>query len=90
MAKEKLKMIESPCVACCKLDSAKVCIGCYRHISEIVDWNRRSEAELAAIMQQVAARKIKYQQQDLTQLATSAITQAEWQAAKQASKRSPD
>lgn len=90
MAKEKLKMIESPCVACCKLDSAKVCIGCYRHISEIVDWNRRSEAELAAIMQQVAARKIQYQQQDLTQLATNAITQAEWQAAKQASKRSPD
>ncbi|OYW96245.1 MAG: DUF1289 domain-containing protein [Alishewanella sp. 32-51-5] len=83
-------MIESPCVACCKLDSAKVCIGCYRHISEIVDWNRRSEAELAAIMQQVAARKIQYQQQDLTQLATSAITQAEWQAAKQASKRAPD
>jgi hypothetical protein len=90
LAKEKLKMIESPCVACCKLDSAKVCIGCYRHISEIVDWNRRSEAELAAIMQQVAARKIQYQQQDLTQLATSAITHAEWQAAKQASKRSPD
>lgn len=90
MAKEKLKMIESPCVACCKLDSAKVCIGCYRHISEIVDWNRRSEAELATIMQQVAARKIQYQQQDLTQLATSAITQAEWQAAKQASKRAPD
>ncbi|EIW88438.1 hypothetical protein AGRI_10853 [Alishewanella agri BL06] len=83
-------MIESPCVACCKLDSAKVCIGCYRHISEIVDWNRRSEAELAAIMQQVAARKIQYQQQDLTQLATSAITHAEWQTAKQASKRSPD
>jgi len=83
-------MIESPCVACCKLDSAKVCIGCYRHISEIVDWNRRSEAELATIMQQVAARKIQYQQQDLTQLATSAITQAEWQAAKQASKRAPD
>jgi hypothetical protein len=83
-------MIESPCVACCKLDSAKVCVGCYRHISEIVDWNRRSEAELVAIMQQVDARKIQYQQQDLTQLATSAITQAEWQAAKQASKRSQD
>jgi hypothetical protein len=41
-------------------------------------------------MQQVDARKIQYQQQDLTQLATSAITQAEWQAAKQASKRSQD
>lgn len=90
MAKDKRKMIESPCVACCKLDSAKVCIGCYRHISEIVDWNRRSEAELAAIMQQVAARKTAYEQQNLSAIATSPITQAEWQAAKQALKRSPD
>lgn len=77
-------MIESPCVACCKLDEHKVCVGCYRHINEIVDWNRRSEAELTAIMQQVAARKAAYQQQDLTTIATSPITQAEWQAAKQA------
>lgn len=76
-------MIESPCVACCKLDKHKVCVGCYRHINEIVDWNRRSESELTAIMQQVAARKAAYQQQDLTTIATSPITQAEWQAAKQ-------
>lgn len=61
-----------------------MCVGCYRHINEIVDWNRRSEAELAAIMQQVAARKAQYQQHDLSQLTTSPITQAEWQAAKQA------
>lgn len=83
-------MIESPCVACCKLDSAKVCLGCYRHMSEIVDWNRRSEAELAAIMQNVAARKAQYQQQDLSKITTSAITQAEWLAARQALKRLPE
>ncbi|GGW66116.1 DUF1289 domain-containing protein [Alishewanella tabrizica] len=81
-------MIESPCVACCKLDEHKVCVGCYRHINEIVDWNRRSEAELAAIMQQVTERKQRYHLLDINKMQTSAITQAEWQAAKQALKRS--
>lgn len=75
-------MIESPCVANCKLDSTKVCVGCYRHITEIVDWNRRTQTELILIMQQVAIRKVQYQQQDLNNIATSAITQAEWLAAK--------
>lgn len=80
-------MIESPCVASCKLDNAKVCLGCFRHITEIVDWNRRSEAELAAIVKQVASRKAAYQQQDLSTLLTSPITQAEWQAAKQSRRK---
>ncbi|CAM5184212.1 DUF1289 domain-containing protein [Alishewanella longhuensis] len=80
-------MIESPCVACCKLDEHKVCVGCYRHINEIVDWNRRSEAELTAIMQQVALRKTTYEQQDTSTVPTSPITQAEWQAAKQARRK---
>ena len=74
--------IDSPCIACCKLDAEKVCIGCYRHISEIANWNRKTEPELQAIMQQVAKRKTRYQQLDERQIKTSPITQAEWQAAK--------
>jgi predicted Fe-S protein YdhL (DUF1289 family) len=74
--------IDSPCIACCKLDAEKVCIGCYRHISEIANWNRKTDSELQAIMQLVTQRKIQYQQLDLQQMATSPITQAEWQAAK--------
>ncbi|MCF4008895.1 DUF1289 domain-containing protein [Rheinheimera sp. UJ63] len=74
--------ISSPCVACCKLDEHKVCVGCYRHINEIVDWNRQSEADLVFIMQKVALRREHYQQQDANSIATSPITQAEWQAAK--------
>lgn len=74
--------IDSPCIACCKLDAKKVCIGCYRHISEIANWNRKSDAELQHILLQVAERKTQYQQLDLEQLETSPITQAEWQAAK--------
>ncbi len=37
--------MDSPCIASCKLNADKICIGCYRHIEEIVDWNKRSDAE---------------------------------------------
>ncbi|MAD75419.1 MAG: DUF1289 domain-containing protein [Rheinheimera sp.] len=73
---------ESPCVACCRLNSEKLCVGCYRHITEIVDWNRRSDAENYAILQKVAQRKCKAEQQPAADEETTAITQQEWQAAK--------
>ena len=73
---------ESPCVACCRLNSEKLCVGCYRHITEIVDWNRRSDAENYAILQKVAQRKRQAEQQPAAEEHTTAITQAEWQAAK--------
>ncbi|WP_215398555.1 DUF1289 domain-containing protein [Rheinheimera oceanensis] len=72
-------MVESPCVAACRLNTNKVCVGCYRHISEIVDWNKRNDAENASILQKVALRKQTATEQKGP---TSPITQAEWQAAK--------
>ncbi|MEO3879670.1 MAG: DUF1289 domain-containing protein [Pseudomonadota bacterium] len=76
-------MVESPCVACCRLNADKVCVGCYRHITEIVDWNRRTDAENAAILQQVAIRERQAELAGNGEGSTSPITQAEWQAAKQ-------
>lgn len=76
-------MVESPCVACCRLNADKVCVGCYRHITEIVDWNRRTDAENEAILQQVAIRKRQAELSGNVGESTSPITQAEWQAAKQ-------
>lgn len=75
-------MVESPCVACCRLNAEKVCVGCYRHISEIVDWNRRPDAENHAILQKVALRKKQAAASGTCDEPTTAITQAEWQAAK--------
>jgi uncharacterized protein len=75
-------VLESPCVACCRLNSEKVCVGCYRHISEIVDWNRRTDEENSAILQKVAKRKQHASCNALPEGDTSPITQAEWQAAK--------
>jgi uncharacterized protein len=80
-------VVDSPCVACCRLNSEKICVGCYRHICEIVDWGRRTDDENSAILQKVALRK---QQAELYQPDdgdTHPITQAEWQAAKQQLRR---
>lgn len=72
--------MDSPCVACCKLNTDKICTGCYRHIEEIVDWNQRSDAEQLQILQRCAARKLETDRQESP---TTAITSAEWQSAKQ-------
>lgn len=79
-------VIPSPCVACCRLNSEKVCVGCYRHITEIVDWNKRSDVENSAILQKVAQRKLNAEQHSADMEPTTAITQAEWQAAKAAAR----
>lgn len=76
-------MIESPCVASCRLNADKLCVGCFRHITEIVDWNKRTDSENYAILQHVAKRKMQAQQRGTIEGITSPITQAEWQAAKQ-------
>ncbi|MBU2070223.1 MAG: DUF1289 domain-containing protein [Gammaproteobacteria bacterium] len=81
-------MVESPCVACCRLNADKLCVGCYRHISEIVDWNRRTDEQNAAILQKVAKRKQQAELTDISMADTSPITQAEWLAAKQAARTS--
>jgi uncharacterized protein len=80
-------VVESPCVACCRLNSEKVCVGCYRHMSEIVDWNKRTDEENSAILQKVAKRKHEALMQNLPETDTSPITQAEWQAAKQQNRK---
>lgn len=75
-------MVESPCVASCRLDPEKVCVGCYRHITEIVDWNKRSDDENNAILQKVAARRQQSALMPFAELETTPITQAQWQEAK--------
>jgi predicted Fe-S protein YdhL (DUF1289 family) len=76
--------VDSPCIACCKLNADKICLGCYRHIEEIVDWNKRSEAEQLAVYDAIAKRKEWFALQEPNSMPTSPITQAEWQQAKAA------
>ena len=48
---------ESPCVRNCCLDDADVCIGCGRHVQEILRWSAADDAEREAILTRAAARR---------------------------------
>ena len=59
----------SPCVSVCKLDPDNVCIGCGRHIDEVIAWpsaDREEKLQIAAAarerlarMQQAAVRALR-------------------------------
>lgn len=46
----------SPCTGVCRLDAASVCLGCGRHIDEIVEWRGASEARKHEIVAAARAR----------------------------------
>ena len=52
----------SPCVRNCCLDGNDICVGCYRHLSEIVGWRDKSESQKKAIL----VRSEQRQNQSLT------------------------
>ncbi len=76
--------MDSPCIASCKLNADKICIGCYRHIEEIVGWNKKNDAEHQVIYLAIASRKQQFAANCQEIGETSPITQAEWQQAKAA------
>ena len=47
----------SPCISMCGLDTNKVCMGCYRHIDEILAWRDYSDVEKAAVITKTIERK---------------------------------
>jgi predicted Fe-S protein YdhL (DUF1289 family) len=48
---------ESPCVRNCCLDDADVCIGCGRHLGEILRWGAADAGEREAILARAAERR---------------------------------
>ena len=46
----------SPCVRNCCLDDQKVCLGCFRTITEICDWHEASAREKLEILARSRAR----------------------------------
>jgi uncharacterized protein len=49
--------VASPCVGHCTLDSESVCLGCGRHINEIMAWPAVSDAVRQDIRQRAEARR---------------------------------
>ncbi len=51
-------MIGSPCVKVCVMDAAqRYCAGCLRTLGEIARWGGMNDAERAAIVERLAARR---------------------------------
>lgn len=42
--------IQSPCINVCELNSAQICVGCWRHIDEIVAWRQLSVEQCEAVI----------------------------------------
>jgi len=52
----KLSTVDSPCVRNCCLDEQDVCMGCGRHLQEIMRWQASTDAEREQIL---AAARIR-------------------------------
>ncbi len=75
----------SPCVARCGLNDEDYCMGCFRHIDEIVAWRDAYDAERAAIITRLAERKALFQDGDNQQrLSRTKWLEAEARLAKKA------
>jgi len=55
--KNQIKLTSSPCVSRCCLDESDICLGCYRHIDEIMGWRNYSNTEKEKIVTQCQQRR---------------------------------
>ena len=46
----------SPCANICTLDDDKYCMGCFRHVEEIVGWARMTPTEQWAVVSELKKR----------------------------------
>lgn len=49
--------VESPCVRNCCLDQDDICLGCFRHLNEIIAWGNASAQVRLAILERCAQRR---------------------------------
>jgi predicted Fe-S protein YdhL (DUF1289 family) len=56
------KPVASPCNKVCVLDPAsQLCIGCFRTIDEIAGWGALDDAQRAAIVAELPARRERFE-----------------------------
>ncbi len=52
------KKIISPCISICKYNKQFYCIGCKRHMNEIIDWLDYTDEMRIAVMKDLKERNI--------------------------------
>lgn len=53
-------LIKSPCVRNCCLDHKDICLGCFRHISEITGWGTATDERKKQLLELAQERKKNY------------------------------
>jgi len=66
--------MHSPCVAHCGLNDDDFCMGCFRHIDEIVAWSEANDEQKQHILDSLASRK----QQFLGDSNNQILSRAKW------------
>ncbi|UJF23230.1 DUF1289 domain-containing protein [Shewanella sp. OMA3-2] len=66
--------MHSPCVARCGLNEDDFCMGCYRHIDEIVIWSQANDEQQQQILNQLESRKLQFADSKNSQ----ALSRAKW------------
>lgn len=56
----KKPIIGSPCIRQCTLDAEDVCVGCFRHIDEIVGWAKMPDEKKKSILDNCEKRKLSH------------------------------
>lgn len=50
--------VKSPCISTCRLDEARVCIGCFRHVEDIREWRSADDQRRCEICAEAGARRM--------------------------------
>ncbi|MFV0594771.1 DUF1289 domain-containing protein [Shewanella sp.] len=53
--------LEHPCVRNCCLDQQDICMGCFRHLDEILAWSAMTQAERYDCSLRMAERKAVFE-----------------------------
>ncbi len=52
------RAIATPCIQVCAIDGESgLCLGCYRSLKEVASWTRFTDAERAALMDELPHRR---------------------------------
>lgn len=52
--------VESPCIRNCCLNEMDVCLGCFRHVDEIIEWGSAESKRRECILNNAKKRKAEH------------------------------
>ncbi|MBK8816110.1 MAG: DUF1289 domain-containing protein [Methylococcaceae bacterium] len=56
----KDELIQSPCIRNCCLNEDDVCLGCFRALTEIIDWSDSDNTRRITVLEKAKKRRLAY------------------------------